>query len=184
MTSLRFADDASSDSSRRLRTRAHCARRRRPRASNHGDSRGGYGELAEARVRSFRNPLPTHPIELHFFSDTLQKSADALRVFRKWCCPQNASLVLHQVGERSGAELGRGKRRALRHMVWDPKKAHLQAVIVGFGTPGRQTRTVSLVVDGKTAATKTVDVPANGRATAEFQSLEVPYGFTRCEVRI
>src|SRR6202022_2993664 len=41
-----------------------------------------------------------------------------------------------------------------------------------------------LVVNGKTAATKTVDVPANGRATAEFQSLDVPYGFTRCEVRI
>jgi hypothetical protein len=39
-------------------------------------------------------------------------------------------------------------------------------------------------VNGKTAATKTVDVPANGRATAEFQSLDVPYGFTRCEVRI
>ena len=29
-----------------------------------------------------------------------------------------------------------------------------------------------------------MDVPANGRATVEFQSLDVPYGFTRCEVRI
>src|ERR1700676_2457435 len=27
-------------------------------------------------------------------------------------------------------------------------------------------------------------LPANGRAPAEFQSLDVPYGFTRCEVRI
>ena len=32
--------------------------------------------------------------------------------------------------------------------------------------------------------TKAVDVPANGRATVEFHSLEVPYGFSRCEVRI
>src|SRR4029077_5340474 len=39
-------------------------------------------------------------------------------------------------------------------------------------------------VNGKTASTKTVGVTANGRATAEFQSLDVPYGFRRCEVRI
>ena len=29
-----------------------------------------------------------------------------------------------------------------------------------------------------------MDVPANGRATVEFHSLDVPYGFSRCEVRI
>jgi hypothetical protein len=56
-------------------------------------------------------------------------------------------------------------------------------VIAGFGTPAAQ-RTVSLVVNGKTTATKTVAVPANGRATVDFPSLEVPYGFSRCEVRI
>src|SRR4029077_4236659 len=67
--------------------------------------------------------------------------------------------------------------------VWDPKKARVQAVIAGFGTPAA-TRTVLHVVNGKTAATKAVAVPANGRATAEFQSLDVPYGFSRCEVRI
>ena len=39
-------------------------------------------------------------------------------------------------------------------------------------------------MNGKTVATKTVNVPASGRATVEFQSLDVPYGFTRCEVRI
>ena len=51
-------------------------------------------------------------------------------------------------------------------------------------TPPAATRTVSLVVNGKTIATQRVDVPANGRATVEFQSLDVPYGFSRCEVRI
>jgi hypothetical protein len=43
---------------------------------------------------------------------------------------------------------------------------------------------VSLVVNGKTTATKTVAVPANGRATVDFPALEVPYGFSRCEVKI
>jgi hypothetical protein len=67
--------------------------------------------------------------------------------------------------------------------VFDPKKARVQAVIAGFGTPAA-TRNVSLIVNGKTAATKPAAVPAGGRATVEFQSLDVPYGFTKCEVRI
>ena len=69
--------------------------------------------------------------------------------------------------------------------VWgkDAKPVRVQAVIAGYGTPAAQ-RTVSLVVNGKTTATKTVAVPANGRATVDFPALEVPYGFSRCEVKI
>ena len=69
--------------------------------------------------------------------------------------------------------------------VWgkDAKPVHVQAVIAGYGTPAAQ-RTVSLVVNGKTTATKPVEVPANGRATVDFPALEVPYGFSRCEVKI
>ncbi len=69
--------------------------------------------------------------------------------------------------------------------VWgkDAKPVHVQAVIAGYGTPAAQ-RSVSLVVNGKTTATKTVAVPANGRATVEFPALEAPYGFSRCEVKI
>jgi hypothetical protein len=69
--------------------------------------------------------------------------------------------------------------------VWgkDAKPVHVQAVIAGYGTPAAQ-RTVSLVVNGKTTAAKPVTVPANGRATVDFPALEVPYGFSRCEVKI
>jgi hypothetical protein len=69
--------------------------------------------------------------------------------------------------------------------VWgkDAKPVHVQAVIAGYGTPAA-TRTASLVVNGKTTATKPVPVPANGRATVEFPALEVPYGFNRCEIKI
>ena len=63
------------------------------------------------------------------------------------------------------------------------KPVRLQAVIAGFGTDAA-TRTVSLVINGKTAATKSVQVAASGRTTVEFPSLDVPYGFSRCEVRI
>ena len=68
--------------------------------------------------------------------------------------------------------------------VWgkDAKPVHVQAVIAGYGTPAAQ-RTVSLVVNGKTRP-RNGGGPANGRATVEFPALEVPYGFSRCEVKI
>src|ERR1019366_2004101 len=57
------------------------------------------------------------------------------------------------------------------------------AVVAGYGTPAA-TRTASLLVNGKTIATKSVPVPAGGRAALEFPALDVPFGFSRCEVRI
>ena len=46
-------------------------------------------------------------------------------------------------------------------------------MIAGFETPAA-TKTVSLVVNGKTIATRKVNVPADGRATVEFAPLDVP----------
>jgi hypothetical protein len=68
----------------------------------------------------------------------------------------------------------------------DTKKARVIAVIAGHGASESTaaTRTVSLVVNGATIATKKVDVPADGRATAVFEGLDVPYGESRCAVRI
>ena len=143
-----------------------------------GDSRASYGELARA-VRSLAEFVRT-PIELHFFSD-MQKSAMP-GSFSELALPANVALVLHPVAKEAVPNWTVESVNA-PGQVWDPKKAHVQAVIAGFGTPAA-TRTVSLVVNGKTAATKTVAVPANGRATAEFQSLDVPYGFSRCQVQI
>ena len=40
------------------------------------------------------------------------------------------------------------------------------------------------MIGGKLAARKTVNVPANGRATVEFAPLDVAYGDNRCEVRV
>ncbi len=143
-----------------------------------GDSRSNYGELTRA-VRSLAETVPT-PIELHFFSDMQKSSMPAS--FSELALPTNISLVLHPVAKEPVPNWTVESVNA-PGQVWDPKKARVEAVIAGFGTPAA-TRTVSLIVNGKTTATKTVDVPANGRATAEFQSLDVPYGFTKCEVRI
>jgi len=59
----------------------------------------------------------------------------------------------------------------------------VQAVIAGYDTPAAQ-RSVLLVVNGKTTATKTVAISGNGRATVDFPALEVPYGFSRCEIKL
>src|ERR1700686_3459552 len=143
-----------------------------------GDSRASYGELARA-VRSLADSVHT-PMELHFFSD-MQKSAMP-GSFSELALPGNVSLVLHPVAKEAVPNWTVESVNA-PGQVWDPKKARVQAVVAGFGTPAAA-RTVSLLVNGKTIATQKADVPANGRATVEFHSLDVSYGFTRCEVRI
>ena len=56
-------------------------------------------------------------------------------------------------------------------------------MIAGYGTPAAS-RTVSLVVNGNTIATRKVEIPPDGRATVEFQPLDVPYGLNRCAIKI
>jgi hypothetical protein len=67
--------------------------------------------------------------------------------------------------------------------VFDTKKVRTVATVAGFNTPDA-TRTVTLVANGKTLESKQVKVPANGRATVEFLTLDAPYGLTKCEIRI
>jgi hypothetical protein len=143
-----------------------------------GDSHGNFGELARA-LRSLAESVHT-PIELHLFSD-MQKSAMPAN-FAELALPANVSLVLHPV-VKNAVPNWTVESVNMPGQVWDPKKTRVQVVVAGFGTPAA-TRTVSLLVNAKAIATRNVDVSANGRATVEFQSLDVPYGFTRCEVKI
>lgn len=142
------------------------------------DTRGDFGDLARG-LRSFSESVQD-PIELHFFSD-MQKSAMPAN-FADLALPANVSLTLHSVVSSSVGNWAVESVNA-PGQVWDVKKARVQAVIAGYETPAA-TRTVSLEVNGKTVATQKVQVPANGRATVEFHSLNVPYGFSRCAVRI
>jgi hypothetical protein len=145
-----------------------------------GDGHGNFGELARA-IRGMAEAVHT-PIEFHLFSD-MQRSALAA-TFSDMTLPPNVTLITHAVVGKAQPNWTVESVDA-PGQVWgkDAKPVHVQAVIAGYGTPAAQ-RTVSLVVNGKTAATKMVQVPANGRATVEFPSLVVPYGFSRCEVKI
>jgi hypothetical protein len=145
-----------------------------------GDGHGNFGELARA-VRAMAETVRT-PIELHLFSDMQRGQQPA--TFSDMALPSNVQLVTHAVVSKAQPNWTVESVDA-PGQIWgkDAKPVHVQAVIAGYGTPAAQ-RIVSLVVNGKTSATKTVAVPANGRATVEFPALEVPYGFSRCEVKI
>jgi hypothetical protein len=145
-----------------------------------GDGHGNFGELARA-IRAMAEAVHT-PIELHLFSD-MQRS-ELAATFADMTLPANVTLLTHAVVTKAQPNWTVESVDA-PGQVWgkDAKPVHVQAVIAGYGTPAAQ-RTVSLVVNGKTTATKSVMVPANGKATVEFPALEVPYGFSRCEIRI
>lgn len=143
-----------------------------------GDSHGNFGELATS-IRSFSQGV-NGPITLHLFSD-MQKS-DMPGTFADLTLPSAVSLVLHPVVKAAVPNWTVESVNAPAQ-VWDPKAVVVQAVVAGYDTPAAK-RAVSLVVNGKTLQTKTVQVPANGRASVQFNSLNVPYGFSRCEVRI
>jgi hypothetical protein len=145
-----------------------------------GDGHGNFGELSRA-VRAIADAVHT-PVEFHLFSDMQRGNLAA--AFADMALPANVKLVMHPVVSKAQPNWTVESVDA-PGQVWgkDVKPVHVQAVVAGFGTPAAQ-RTVSLVVNGKTTATKTVAVPANGRANVEFPTLEAPYGFSRCEVKI
>src|SRR5579863_9400756 len=145
-----------------------------------GDGHGNFGELART-VRAMAESVHM-PIEFHFFSD--MQHGDLAATFSDMALPSNVQLVPHAVTTKAEPNWTVESVDA-PGQVWgkDAKPVHAQAVIAGYGTPAAQ-RTVSLVVNGKTTATKPVTVPVNGRATVDFPALEVPYGFSRCEVKI
>ncbi len=144
-----------------------------------GDEVGAYGELSRALRMTVTND--PRPMEVHLFTDS-QKSA-LPSGFSDLVLPSGVALQVHSVAAAKAEPNWTVETVSAPAILWDTKKARVQATIAGFDTPVAR-RTASLVVNGAVTATKTVDVPAAGRATVEFQGLEVPYGFSKCEVRI
>ena len=144
------------------------------------DGHGNFGELARA-VRGIAEAAHS-PVELHLLSD-MQRSELAAN-FSDMGLPSSVTLVTHAVVSKVQPNWTVESVDA-PGQVWgrEAKPIHVQAVVAGYGTPAVQ-RSVSLVVNGTTTATKSVMVPANGRATVDFSGLQVPYGFSRCEIKI
>jgi hypothetical protein len=142
------------------------------------DERGSYGEFARAlRTISQSSRMP---LEVHFASD-MQKSS-LPPAFSDLRLASDTNLVFHSVADsREPNWLVESVTAPAK--IYDPKKVRVQAVIASVGADAAK-RTVSLALDGKVLETKQVDVPASGRVTAEFLSLESPHGFHKAEIRI
>jgi hypothetical protein len=141
------------------------------------DSRASFGELARY-LRTLSENTKT-PLEVHLISD-LQKSAmppgyTDLRL------DADTDLIYHPIGKLQ-ANWTVESVKAPSH-IYDPKRVHIQVTVTGFQAPAA-TRSVSLIVNGKTVQSKPVTVPEGGRGSVEFIGLDASYGFNKCEVRI
>ncbi len=146
-------------------------------AIKESDSRASFGELARY-LRTLSESTKT-PLEVHLISD-LQKSA--LPAFTDLRLDQDTDIVFHPVGKVQ-PNWAVENVIAPQH-VYDPKRVRISATVTGFSTPAA-TRTVTLLMNGKTIQSKSVNVPENGRGSAEFTGLDqASYGFNRCEIRI
>jgi hypothetical protein len=147
-------------------------------AIKESDSRASFGELARY-LRTLSESTKT-PLEVHLISD-LQKSAMPPG-FQDLRLDQDTDIVFHPVGKVQ-PNWAVETVIAPQH-VYDPKKVRISATVTGFSAPAA-TRTVTLLMNGKTIQSKSVSIPENGRGSAEFSGLDqASYGFNRCEIRI
>lgn len=163
---------AAFDSRLRLLDRAELARLEPGGAAN------SFGELARA-LRVFHEEQK-RPVEVHLISDFQRSGLPG--GFAEPALPEGVALRVHPVAERAEPNWAVESVRApgqVRH----GREARVQAVIAGFHTEQAR-KTVALEVGGREAARKEVEVPPEGRATVEFEGLDLPYGFSRCAVRI
>ncbi|MES1258417.1 MAG: BatA and WFA domain-containing protein [Acidobacteriota bacterium] len=143
-----------------------------------GDDASSYAELSRV-LRSTAESVKSD-IEVHVFTDLQKSSLPAS--FSDLRLDDGTKLVVHAVADKSIPNWTVENVDAPRR-VFDTKKVRTVATVAGFGTEDA-TRKVSLIANGKAIETKPVKVPANGRATVEFLTLDVPYGLTKCEIRI
>jgi hypothetical protein len=141
------------------------------------DERSSFGELSRF-LRTLNESTKT-PLEVHFFSD-LQKTG-LPPGFADLRLAPDTSIEFHNEG--GAAPNWTVENVVAQKRVFDPKRFRIQATIAGYSTPAAK-KDVSLILNGKTLQSKTVDVPENGRAQVEFLGLDASYGFNRCEVRI
>ncbi len=141
-------------------------------------SHGNFGELGRG-LRAMAETNHT-PIELHLFSDLQISNMPAN--FADMVMPGNVTLILHPLASKPVPNWTVESIDAPPQLV-DPQKARVTAVLAGHGTPAA-IRTVSLLVNGAITATRRIDIPTNGRATVTFDALDVPFGDSRCAIRL
>lgn len=141
-------------------------------------SRSAFAEVSRSArtIAEARNV----PIEVHLFSDLQRTSMPG--AFAEMGMPAGTKLVIHDVGSKDAPNFAVESVNAPQ-VVADTKNVRLTATVRGYGTE-QSTQRVALALNGRVLDTKTVTVPADGRATVEFTGLDANYGWNRGEVRL
>ena len=142
------------------------------------DTRTSFAELVRA-LKSIAQSLQV-PLDAHVYSDMQQTGMPAN--FNDLRLGDKVHLEPHPLA--SGPTPNFAVENVVApHRVYDGGKNRVLATVIGYGTP-KALRTVTLELNGRAIESKSVEVPESGRATAEFVSLEVPYGYNKGDVRI
>ncbi len=144
-----------------------------------GDDTSSYAEISRV-LRSTAESLKTH-IDAHIFTDDQKSSLPA--AFSDLKLDDGTVLTVHNVAPDKLIPNWTVESVDAPRRVFDTKKVRTVATIAGFNTDDA-TRKVTLVANGKPVESKDVKISAGGRATVEFLTLDVPYGLTKCEVRL
>jgi hypothetical protein len=142
------------------------------------DDRTSYAELSRS-LRSIAQSIHL-PLRVELFSDMQQSGMPSnfndLRL--------NADVHLEPRAVAKGAVPNFTVENVVApRRVYAGKKNRVLVTVAGFGTQ-KTTRNVSLLLNGRAVETKPVEIPESGRATVEFNSLDVPYGRNKGEVRL
>jgi hypothetical protein len=144
-----------------------------------GDDTSSYAEISRV-LRSTAESLKTN-IDAHIFTDDQKSSLPA--AFSDLKLDDGTKLTVHNVAPDKLIPNWTVESVDAPRRVFDTKKVRTVATIAGFNTDDA-TRKVTLIANGKPVESKDVKIAAGGRATVEFLTLDVPYGLTKCEVRL
>lgn len=151
------------------------------RAIKPTDASSSYAEFAR-----YLRTLPKTvnlPVEAHFISD-VQKSAMPAS-FADLALADRVTLQVHPVVDADSSNWVAETVTAPAR-VFGTKKARVQATVAWSGPPDPRPvprpAKVTLVINGKPVETKPVDV--TGRASVEFQNVDMPHGPNRGEIRV
>ena len=142
------------------------------------DAASSFADLTR-QLRVLAQPVQG-TLEVHLFSDMQHSSMPAS--FSDLELAPNIQLTPHSAATTGEPNYAVEGVIAPRH-IYDPKRARIQATVAGYNTPAKRLH-ATLYLNGKSAAYRDADVPANGRVALEFAGFEAPYGLTRGEVRI
>jgi hypothetical protein len=142
------------------------------------DLASSFGELA--RVLRVMDRSTGMRLDVHFIGDMQKTSMPP--AFTDLAAGPHTSLALYRVGSEDPANWAVDSVSAPARL-YSGARQQITAVVAGWETPAAS-KTVSLLLDGKTIQTKHAAVPANGRAEVKFSPIAVPYGAHRGEVRI